>query len=160
MERIRFNARSDQPELQALIQQLAESFKQLNSMLSMQPGIRVNHDPVALSSGAAGGGILSWKNTQDSDIIIVQLVIDVLTPVVGLQGNFGHGATATTAADNILNAVALGTIRVASSSDNNDIGPAGHSARKVPKGEFLTGTGITNPAGLVGNAHILWVPVR
>jgi hypothetical protein len=163
IEQVRFNARATDPEVIALIQSLSDSFRQLNTVLAMQPGIRVNVDRQQLvNTSAAAGGMLAWKNTQESDIIVVAFMVDIVTPGGGgLSGDFGHAATAGTLSDNLLDGLVMsGAARVTNSCDTADAGTNGKASQRIPKGEFITGSVATgNPTGLIAFAHIAWIPI-
>ena len=161
IEQVRFNAGKD---WESTARALSDTFRQLNSILSMQPGIRSNVDRVQLlDNSVSAGGLLAWKNTQESDIIIHFLMIDIVTGVSSLAGNFGTAAGATTSSDNLMDAATLGnTARVASSADSLDAGTNGRASQRLIKGQFITGTvdgGLPSPAGLVAYAHIVWSPI-
>lgn len=158
IEEVKFNSGND---LDAMRRALYDSFRQLNKVLGSQKGIRVNVDRVALlNSSVAAGGLLAWKNTQESDII-VELKIDIVNGISGLVGNFGTAANATTSSDNLMDDVTLGnTARVASSSDSLDAGTNGRASQRLTAGQFITGSvSVGTPTGLIAYAHILWIPV-
>lgn len=159
IEKINFNAGND---LESLRRALSDTFRQLNKVMANQPRLRVNVDTMALSAASASaGGLMAWKNTQESDIIIVALMIDIVTGVSGLVGEFGTAANGTTLSDNLMDGMTLGnTSRVANSADSLDAGTNGRASQRLAEGEFITGSVSSgNPTGLVAYAHILWVPV-
>jgi hypothetical protein len=116
---------------------------------------------VALKSADTAGGVLSWVNPEDGDIIITRLLVNITTAAsAACTLNFGTTSTsATTASDNLIDGLDVNT--ATGLFDNiTDKGDNGRSKQLLAKGKWLTGSKATGAAaGLAGYAYIEYVVV-
>jgi hypothetical protein len=112
----------------------------------------------ALAAVDAGGGLFSWANPEDGDIIVEHVALVVTTETTNAcTANVGTTATsATTASDNLIDGkdinAATGTFTNLESAGAN-----GKSAQRLAKGKWVTGSKDTGAsAGLVGTYEIYY----
>lgn len=111
---------------------------------------------VALTASTGAGGVLTWRNTEESaDIIVTRFVLNVTTEATG-AANVDVGQSATVASsDNLLDGQDIGS--AAAIFDNiDDQGTNGQSVVIVADDEYITATASADPAGLVGFAYIFY----
>lgn len=104
---------------------------------------------VALASAAGGGGVLSWKNPEETTIIVNRLVINITDAAAEAELiDFGKSATATGSSDTLFSDLAADAAGVSCSIVD------GKSGVSVAAGEFVTGTASGALSSFVGNAYI------
>lgn len=111
----------------------------------------------ALGTADTAAGILSWANPHSQAIWVFRLVIDRTTASSGAgTGNFGTAATAISN-DTLIDGLDLNA--AAAAVDNHTTpGTNGLAGRRVPSGEFVTGTTATgSAAGMAGSAYIHYI---
>lgn len=122
---------------------------------------RIRYAKVALGEATGAGGMLAWQNPEEVAIIVIRLVLDITTEATGAAiANFGPAANATTSSDTLIDGVDIGT--AAGVFDNiEDQGTNGKSTARMDENggtnDYLTGSGESDPADLVGTAHIYYI---
>lgn len=124
---------------------------------------RLRTATVALAAATGAGGILAWQNPEDRPIIVTRIVLDVTTKSTGAAtADFGPAANATTSSDTLLDGVDVGTAAGVFDNIENQ-GTNGKSTARLDENggttDYITGSGVADPAGLVGNAYIWYVVV-
>ncbi|MCR4375913.1 MAG: hypothetical protein NUW22_13800 [Acidobacteria bacterium] len=114
---------------------------------------------VAIAGVAAttGGAIASIANPEGVALVITRAVLSRTTKSTGAAAvNIGVGTGATTSYDNLIDGVAAGAAEGA--EDNvTDIGSNGKSRQPWPAASFVTVTGESSTAGLVGTLYLEYV---
>jgi hypothetical protein len=124
---------------------------------------RIRFARVALSEDTGNAGMLSWQNPEDSAIIIIRFILDITTEATGAAvANFGSDGDGTGTSDDLLDGVDVGT--AAGVFDNiDDQGTNGQSVIRLDAAggttDYITGTGESDPADLVGNAYIYYLVI-
>lgn len=123
---------------------------------------RIRTARVALTTDTGNAGMLSWQNPEEHPVIIQRIILDVTTPATGAAiANFGSDGDGTGTSSDLIDGVDIGT--AAGVFDNiDDQGTSGGSKVRLDEAggttDWLTGTGESDPAGLVGFAYIqYWV---
>lgn len=121
--------------------------------------LRVKVAKVSLGDADTGGGIVSWENPEDGDILITRVILDVTTAPTGgtLTVDVGTTSTsATTSSDNLIDGVDAGS---GGTFDNiTDGGTNGASVQKLGAGEWVTAsTASGSAAGMDGNLYIHYI---
>ncbi len=115
---------------------------------------------VALADADTGGGVFSWRNTEESaDVLVTRLVIDLTTAASGACTlDCGQAATSVIS-DNLIDA--LDTNAATGVFDSvTEAGTNGKTAVKVADDAFVTGSMKTGAAaGTAGSAYIFYVVV-
>jgi hypothetical protein len=115
---------------------------------------------IALGTGTAAGGLLTWQNKTGKTIRINRLIIDRTTASTGAaSGDFGVAATAILN-DTLIDGLDLNA--AAGVADNHlNPGSNGLSGAYLPADEYVTGSTVSaaDPAGLVGFAYIFFTPL-
>ena len=116
---------------------------------------------VELKSGETGGGILSWVNPEDTDIIITRVIVDVTTKTsAACTIDIGTTATsATTSSDDLLDGIDVGT-SVGLFDNIFNKGSNGKSKEKLAPGKWITASKASGvAAGLKGYAYIYYIVI-
>ena len=105
---------------------------------------------VTLGSATGGGGILAWKNPEDTAIIVNRIVVNITDSAAeSMTFDFGSAADATTSSGNLIDDLPADS---AGLFDNlKDHGTLGKAAASVAAGAYITGTvsgAITSFAGV------------
>jgi len=115
-------------------------------------------EKVALGALDTGGGILSWANPEDGDILILGLEIDITTvATAACSADFGTTPTsATTSSDNLIDGQDMnGATGQFNNMDNK--GTNGKFRQRLAQGKWITGSRVSGAAaGLVGWAYITY----
>lgn len=122
---------------------------------------RIRRVSVALSDDTGAGGMLGWQNPEDVAIIVTRLVLDITTEATGAAiANFGPAANATTSSDTLLDGVDIGAAAGVFDNIENQ-GTNGKSTARLDEAggttDYLTGSAESDPADLVGTAHIFYI---
>ena len=113
----------------------------------------------ALAAVDTGGGIFSWANPEDGDIIVEHVALVVTTKTTGAcSADVGTTATnATTSSDNLIDGK---DINAASGTFTNleSAGTNGKAAQRLAKGKWVTASVVAGgaSAGLVGSYEIYY----
>ncbi len=113
----------------------------------------------ALAAVDTGGGLFSWANPEDGDIIVEHVALVVTTKTsAACSADVGTTATsATTASDNLIDGqdinAAVGTFTNLESAGTN-----GKPAQRLAKGKWVTGSVVSGgaSAGLKGTYEIYY----
>lgn len=113
----------------------------------------------ALAAVDTGGGIFSWANPEDGDIIVEHVALVVTTKTTGACSvDVGTTATsATTSSDNLIDGkdinAATGTFTNLESAGTN-----GKAAQRLAKGKWVTASVVAGgaSAGLKGSYEIYY----
>ena len=113
----------------------------------------------ALAAVDTGGGIFSWTNPEDGDIIVEHVALVVTTKTTGACSvDVGTTATsATTSSDNLIDGqdikAAAGTFTNTANGGTN-----GKAAQRLAAGKWVTGSVVTGgaSAGLKGSYEIYY----
>lgn len=113
----------------------------------------------ALAAVDTGGGIFSWANPEDGDIIVEHVALVVTTKTTGAcSADVGTTATnATTSSDNLIDGK---DINAASGTFTNleSAGTNGKAAQRLAKGKWVTASVVAGgaSAGLKGSYEIYY----
>lgn len=113
----------------------------------------------ALAAVDTGGGIFSWTNPEDGDIIVEHVALVVTTKTTGAcSADVGTTATnATTSSDNLIDGK---DINAASGTFTNleSAGTNGKAAQRLAKGKWVTASVVAGgaSAGLKGSYEIYY----
>jgi hypothetical protein len=124
---------------------------------------RIRYARLPLAAATGNAGILSWQNPEEDAIIVIRFVVDITTEATGAAvANFGSDGDGTGTSDDLLDGVNIGA--AAGVFDNiEDGGTNGQAVIRLDAlggtTDFITGTGESDPAGLVGNAYIWYMVV-
>jgi hypothetical protein len=119
--------------------------------------VKVAKVALAGVTATTGGALFAWANPEGQSVIVTRLQIDITTKSTGAAAvDFGVAANGTTSADNLIDGYAAGgTEKVV---DNMaDAGTNGKVVQKMTSSQFITGTGASSTAGLVGSVYIHYV---
>ncbi len=130
-----------------------------NAHLAYMQLMRTQHERivrVALAAVDSAGGLFAWENTN-TVAVIASVLIDLTTQASGaLTADVGPAVDATTLSDTLLDGVNLGAAAGIFNSVDHQ-GTNGLVFRRVPAGEFITGSTVTGAsAGIVGFAHVAY----
>ena len=124
---------------------------------------RIRFARVALTEDTGNAGMLAWQNPEDAAIIVLRLILDITTEATGAAiANFGPDGDGTGTSDTLLDGVNIGA--AAGVFDNiEDQGTNGKSTARLDENggttDWITGTGESDPADLVGNAYIYYLVI-
>jgi len=117
----------------------------------------------SLSATRTGGGLFSWQNHEDSDVIVDGIFVDVTTAATSTVCTIDVGYTATsatTSSDTMIDGADTSTTtRVY--NNIKDAGINGVSAVRAVKGKWITGSQKTGDVtGIAGKYYIHYRKVR
>lgn len=111
---------------------------------------------VALGTGTSGGGVFSWQNPENRDIIIDRIMLNITTKATS-AATVDVGATATsatTSSDNLIDGLDVNAA-VGLFDNITDKGTNGKSRQLLASGKWVTASQASGAvAGLVGFAYI------
>lgn len=106
------------------------------------------------TSATTGGAVGSWKPAEGGPVIITKAVVYTTTKSTGAANlSVGTAADATTSSANLLDTLDVGTAVVC--ADNiTDKGTNGRSRQLMSSTQYVTATGSSSTAGLVGTLYV------
>lgn len=111
----------------------------------------------ALADATGDGGMLAVANPEGATIILLDLVLNITTEATGAAtANFGIAADGTTASDTVIDGLDVGAAAIVGNNQEN-AGTNGGTGRLWTASQFLTGTGLADPADLVGTAYFTYI---
>jgi hypothetical protein len=115
------------------------------------------------ASTTAAGGVLTWRNEEESSAILVtRFLVDIthLTSGAGVTLDFGY-ASSVASADTLLDGAAVGSgdaVKVFDNQNDTDNGTNGIAkAYKLADDYYITGTASADATGLTGYAYITYI---
>lgn len=130
----------------------------VNGAITTLQGNRVKYAQVALTAGNANAFCMAWQNPTAGQIMILKLIIQIGTAggTAGALLNFGTGATATTASDNLIDGMDANATGLYDNIDSK--GTNGKATGVLTAGQYLTGQILVqNAAALVAVATIEYI---